>query len=71
MRNSGITSSQDIRALSDDELDRIVGGLDIGPIHVEPGSGLLTIGIGGYGIWAGQGCVGVYTPNSVKGVCAA
>ncbi len=64
------THSHDVQALSEAELDLVNGGLDIGPIHIEAGQGLFTVGIGGYGIWGGQGCVGVYTPERVLGACA-
>jgi hypothetical protein len=62
-------NSGQIRELTAHELDLIAGGLDIGPLHVEAGKGMVAIDVGGYGIWAGQGCVGVYAPDSVKGVC--
>ncbi len=55
--------------LSADDLDRVGGGLDIGPVHIEAGGGLFSIDVGGYGIWGGQGCVGVSTPDRVLGVC--
>jgi hypothetical protein len=58
-----------ISELSDHEIDQVAGGLDIGPIHIEVGQGLFTVGIGGYGIWGGQGCLGVYTPDRVLGAC--
>jgi hypothetical protein len=66
---SDASNSPDIQMLSDAELDLVNGGLDIGPIHIESGKGLFTIGIGGYGIWGGQGCLGVYTPDRVVGGC--
>jgi hypothetical protein len=59
-----------IRELTDHEVDTVSGGLDIGPIKVEAGDGLVSISVGGYGIWAGQGCIGVTTPDKVLGVCA-
>lgn len=62
-------ASPEVRELTGAELDSIAGGLDIGPLHVESGGGLFTIGIGGYGIWGGQGCLGVYTPDRVLGAC--
>lgn len=58
-----------LRELTASELDLIAGGLDIGPIHIESGQGLFTIGVGGYGIWGGMGCLGVYTPDRVLGAC--
>ena len=58
-----------IRELTRHELELVAGGLDLGPIHVEAGDGLFTVGIGGYGIWGGQGCLGVYSPSHVYGVC--
>jgi len=57
------------RELTAQELDLVSGGLDLGPLHIEAGQGMVTIGVGGYGVWAGNGCAGVYTPDGVKGVC--
>jgi hypothetical protein len=70
MTNAGnAAATPDIRELSAAELNTVAGGLDIGPIHAESGGGLFWIGIGGYGIWGGQGCIGVTTPDRVLGVC--
>jgi hypothetical protein len=62
-------ANPDVRELTAHELNEVGGGLDIGPIHIESGKGLFTIGIGGYGIWGGEGCLGVYTPDRVLGAC--
>src|SRR5262245_44639795 len=59
-----------IREMTENEVDTVSGGFDLGPIHAEAGGGLAWIGIGGYGIWVGEGCVGVTTPDKVVGVCA-
>jgi hypothetical protein len=64
-----LAMNQEVRELTPHELEAIGGGLDIGPLHIESGKGLFTIGIGGYGIWVGEGCVGAYTPDRVLGAC--
>jgi hypothetical protein len=66
--NAAATVGQ-VRELTVQELDLVSGGFDLGPVHIEAGQGMVTVGVGGYGVWAGNGCVGVYTPDSVKGVC--
>jgi len=58
-----------VRELAGEEIDAVSGGLDIGPLHIESGKGMFTIGIGGYGVWVGEGCVGAYTPERVVGAC--
>ena len=57
------------RELTAQELELVSGGLDIGPLHIESGKGMFTIGIGGYGIWVGEGCIGAYGPERVVGAC--
>lgn len=37
-----------IRELTEHEVDTVSGGLDIGPIKVEAGDGLVSISVGGY-----------------------
>jgi hypothetical protein len=64
--NAGMS---EIRELSVGELDQVSGGLDIGPIHVAAGDGVLTVGIFGVGIFIGEGCVGVYGGGKAGGVC--
>lgn len=59
----------EIRPLSAAELDQVSGGLDIGPFHAAAGDGVLTVGIFGYGIFIGEGCVGVYGGGKAVGVC--
>lgn len=58
-----------VRELAVHEIEGVAGGLDIGPLHIESGKGLVTIDIGGYGVWFGEGCVGALTPNRVVGAC--
>ena len=53
------------RELSLDELDHAAGGF----IKVESDGGLTAITVGGYGVWFGEGCVGILTPNRVLGAC--
>jgi hypothetical protein len=62
-------TTRDVRELSGAELDQVSGGLDIGPIHVAAGDGVLTVGIFGVGIFIGEGCVGVYGGGKARGVC--
>ncbi len=65
---AGTTAGQ-LRELTAGEIDQVSGGLDLGPIHIEAGQGLFSIDVGGYGIWGGNGCIGVLTPDRVLGVC--
>jgi hypothetical protein len=51
------------------ELDQATGGLDIGPLHVATGDGVLTVGLFKVGIFVGEGCVGVYGGGRAFGVC--
>ena len=53
------------RELSLDELDQAAGGF----IKVASDGGLTAITVGGYGIWFGEGCVGILTPTNFRGVC--
>ena len=62
-------TTSDVRELSDAELDLISGGLDIGPLHAAAGDGVITVGLFGYGIFIGEGCVGVYGGGKARGVC--
>jgi hypothetical protein len=64
-----IATTGQTRELTAQELDLVSGGFDLGPVHIEAGQGLVSIDVGGYGIWAGQGCIGVTTPTRVLGVC--
>jgi hypothetical protein len=59
----------EVRELSATELDQVSGGLDIGPLHVAAGDGVLTLGLFGVGIFIGEGCVGVYGGGKARGVC--
>lgn len=59
----------EVRELSAAEIDLVSGGLDIGPIHVAAGDGVLTVGIFGVGIFIGEGCIGVYGGGKARGVC--
>jgi hypothetical protein len=63
------SANQDVRELSAAELDQVAGGLDIGPLHVAAGDGVLTLGLFGVGIFIGEGCVGVYGGGKARGVC--
>ena len=64
MTNS-VNAAAEIRELTAEELDMASGAF----IKVEQGHGLTWIGIGDYGIWWGNGCVGVTTSDKVVGVC--
>jgi hypothetical protein len=61
--------ANDVRELSATEVDMVSGGLDIGPLHVAAGDGVLTVGLFGVGIFIGEGCVGVYGGGKAVGVC--
>jgi len=62
-------TTAEVRELSGAELDQVSGGLDIGPLHVAAGDGVLTFGLFGVGIFIGEGCVGVYGGGKARGVC--
>jgi hypothetical protein len=58
-----------LRELTAEELELASGGLKIGPLTIESGDGLFAITVGGYGIWGGQGCIGLLSPDRVLGAC--
>ena len=62
-------TTNDIRELSDAELDLASGGLDIGPLHAAAGDGVITFSLFGFGIFISEGCVGVYGGGKARGVC--
>jgi hypothetical protein len=64
-----IKTESGVRELSATEVDLVSGGLDIGPIHAAAGDGVITFGIFGYGVFIGEGCVGVYGGGKARGVC--
>jgi hypothetical protein len=61
--------ANELRDLSSAELDAVSGGLDIGPLHIAAGDGMVAIGIGGYGIVVGA-CFGVYGGGTAVAVCS-
>jgi hypothetical protein len=64
-----IQSAERVGELSLEELDAASAGLKIGPLSIESGDGLFAITVSGYGIWGGQGCLGILTPDRVLGAC--
>jgi hypothetical protein len=62
-------TNTDMRELTAEELDLASGGLEIGPFTIESEGGLFAITLFGYGIWGGQGCLGLLSPDRVLGAC--
>jgi bacteriocin-like protein len=55
--------------LTEQELDHVSGGTDIGPVHIQAGNGFISVSVGGVGVWAGGGCAGVFSGNSSVSTC--
>ncbi|MDI1262471.1 MAG: hypothetical protein PS018_04345 [bacterium] len=55
--------TKEMRELGADELDRVAGGLDIGPFHISysQGSGAIDVGIGNTGVYIGPNGAGWYS----------
>ena len=59
-------NTNETRELSAEELDRVAGGVDIGPVHISysKGSGAIDIGIGDTGVYIGPNGAGWYSGDS-------